>query len=185
LAEALKTFRYDVLNVRAGRTFGSETTLPTREDCQSAGQVIEFIQRHGTDRTLRFVVHPVQKSYFNPLLVGTIALHYSPSAKTVIEFQEMKNNHEGEPRDWPVNIRHTFPFMARMPTAYLSDESRYSLQNISSHVFECYEIAMAIIEIKNSLQSAEENSLTRFRIYRSGRIILQDHRSPDSFAMRR
>src|SRR5579872_4373131 len=174
LAEVLKPFRYDVLNVRAGRTFGSEATLPTR-DCQGAGQVIEFIQSHEADRTLRFVVHPVVKSYFDLLLVGTIALYYSPSAKIMIELQEIQNIDAGEQRDWPVSIRYTFPFMARMPTVYLSDESHYSLQNISSHVFECYEIVIAIIEIKKSLGFPEEDSLTRFRIYRSGRITLQDH----------
>jgi hypothetical protein len=198
LAEVLKPFRYDVLNVRAGRTFGSEATLPTINS-QTAHEVIEFIRSHEADKTLRFVVHPVKKWYFSPLLVGTIALHYSPSAIIIIEFQDAtversqrvlgpvpgQGAHAGEPRDWPVGIRYTFPFMARMPTVYLSDESKYSLQNISSHVLKFYEVATEMVEIKNSLQLPEEESLTRFNIYRSGRMILSDHRSPDSFAMHR
>lgn len=177
-----------IFRVRSGRKRGSELGCPQRT-CRSAKEVERFIKdRWASDKTLEFVIHRVDQSFFEPSFVGTIALFEKVEPMMVIELQAVSKTLVAgmdsgmRPRDWEPVAIYAYPFCRLRPLVHLIDPS-FQSSSVSEPLFRLWRIGREIDSIKRSLygQTVLPESVTRFNIYPNGSILLDDHRHVELF----
>ena len=118
-----------IFRVRSGRKSGSELGSPQRT-CRSSKEAERFIREMWeSDKTLEFVIHRVDESFFAPDFVGTIALFEKVEPMMMIELQAVSKtlvagmDSGARPRDWKVVAIFAYPFYRLQPRVSLIDPS--------------------------------------------------------------
>ncbi len=175
-----------IFRVRSGRRFGSELNCP-QKTCRTIKEVKRFIDKMRTsDDSLEFVIHRVNESYFKPNFVGTIAIFEEPRTEMVIEFQAVSKELVAKidtgvrPRDWKVAATYVYPFLSSLVEVHIFDRS-FNAEALKSVIFQLWGVGKKIDAIKQSLDNNMHETVTRFNIYPSGAVLLDDHRSVSSF----
>lgn len=179
-----------IFRVRSGRKCGSELGSPQRT-CHSAKEVERFIKEAwASDKTLEFVIHRVDQSFFAPDFVGTIALFEKVEPMMVIDLQAVDRilvtsmDSGARPRDWKVVAMYTYPFCRLQPRVHLIDPT-FKSESVSEPLLCLWRIGREIDSVKKSLNgqviTVLPESVTRFNVYPSGAILLDDHRNVGSF----
>lgn len=175
-----------IFRVRSGRRFGEELKCP-QKTCRSVQEIKDFMNKaQAIDSSLEFVIHRVNESYFCPNFVGTIALLERFSPEMVIEFQSVSMelvagiDSGARPRDWKVVACYVYPFLSRLGRS--SIEPGFDTNLIKVALYNFWKIGRKIDSLKQNSGGACEETFTRFNVYPSGAILLDDHRSISSFA---
>ena len=154
--------------VRGGRTIGSELNLPqgTFSDKKELKKFMK--EQKQKDRNMEFVIHRVSPEYFSAPFVGTLAVYNKGDRPGIkIELQEVTRELVNSidtgkrPRDWEASPNLNMDFL-KYPIVVIHE--------IGEQIFGLYE---------NSNKEAE--TYTRFNIYDLGQVLLDDHRSKESF----
>ncbi len=187
----LRRHTSQLFRVRSGRKTGSELGSPQRT-CRSTKEVGRFIaDALVSDNALEFVIHRVNKSFFEPRFVGTIALYEKVKPMMIIDLQAVSRKlvvgmdvGGSRPRDWKVVATYAYPYFGWWPQVRLADPS-FQLDLVSESMHCLWRIGREIGSVKQSLNgqafSELPESVTRFNIYPSGNILLDDHRNVGSF----
>lgn len=179
-----------LFRVRSGRKSGSELGSPQRT-CRSAEEVERFIREAWiSDKSLEFVIHRVDKSFFEATFVGTIALFEKGEPRMMIDLQAVSKtlvagmDNGTRPRDWKVVAVYVYPFYSQRPEVHLLDPS-FQPASVSEPLLHLWRIGSEIDCVKSSLNREDfarlPESVTRFNIYPNGDILLDDHRNVKSF----
>lgn len=146
----------------------------------------EQISKHND---IQFVIHRVNDDYFYPNITGSLAVYNNEDIpKIVIELQqvtrEMLDNIDvgKRPRDWDISVCFEYNFLHKYPQ--VTKYRDINIENIKESISKLYDIGLKIYELYNSM-GLYEASYTRFNIYNDGSIILNDHRSTESFYSKR
>ena len=179
-----------IFRVRSGIYIGPEIGCPQRT-CYSVDEVINFItntQKYNSN--LEFVIHRVNESYFKPIFIGTIAIFEKPEPVMIIDFQAVseeliaKMDSGGpRPRDWEVVATYCYPFFRGSPNVYIL-KSSFRAETIKNSIYYLWEIGRQVNLLMSENYGNFHETVTRFNIYSSGKIILDDHRSLTSFSGR-
>lgn len=180
--------------VRAARSKGLERGAPYKA-CRSANEVKDFIDAvHSADSAWDFVIHRVDKLYYEVVFIGTIALYEEALPMMVIDFQVVPKHAmlalaEGKtivkrPRDWEVAATYMYRYHRLKPELSINDPL-FSTGLMNGHLFQLWRIGRKIDSIKRLLKSQDSmalaESVTRFNIYPNGVILLDDHRNLKAF----
>ena len=172
--------------VRGGRTIGSELNLPqgTFSDKRELEKFMK--EQKQKDRNIEFVIHRVSPEYFSAPFVGTLAVYNKcdrPGIK--IELQEVtmelvNSIDKGKrPRDWEASLILDYEFLSKSPRV-LKKSPNLNMDFLKYPIVVIHEIGEQIFELyENSDKEAE--TYTRFNIYDLGQVLLDDHRSKESF----
>lgn len=171
--------------VRTGRKRGPELNLPqgTFKDIK---ELKEFIRKQSEkDSTMEFVVHRVSPRYFTAPFVGTLTVCNDYTTPRIrIELQKATKQlvsliDKGKrPRDWEVSLILDYKYLARFPRILRKDA--VNLENIKDAIAVIHEVGERIFELYDE-KNQDIETYTRFNIYSLGQVILDDHRSADSF----
>lgn len=182
--ELLKEHK-SIFRVRSGRKFGGELKCP-QKTCRSVQEIKCFMDTaRAIDNGLEFVVHRVDESYFCPDFVGTIALFDRFEPEMAIEFQPVSIklvagiDSGARPRDWEVIACFVYPFLSGPVYARVVPDFDANL--IKTALYRLWQVGRNIDSIKQYSGEACEETVTRFNVYPSGMILLDDHRSISSF----
>lgn len=174
--------------VRAGNKSGSEFNLP-QGTFSNLDDVKEFISKQKERKpSMQFVIHRVSQEYFDAQFVGTIAVYNNKSLPSIrIELQRVTKELVGlidngkRPRDWETCLVLDYEYTSKFPKIRKND--KVNLGELKYSIGALYEIGREIFELYDS-SNKNIDTYTRFNIYGSGKIILDDHRSNDSFISR-
>lgn len=172
--------------VRGGRTTGSELNLPqgTFTDKKELKRFMKEQQKK--DRNMEFVIHRVSPRYFTAPFVGTLAVYNTgdkPSIK--IELQEVTPElvasiDKGKrPRDWEACLILEYEFLNKFPNV-LKKSPNLNMNFLKYPIVVIHEVGEQIFELYEK-EGQEVETYTRFNIYDLGQVILDDHRSKESF----
>ena len=175
--------------VRGGRTIGSELNLPqgTFSDKKELKQFMK--EQKQKDKNMEFVIHRVSPEYFAAPFVGTLAVYNKgdrPSIK--IELQEVTKElvnsiDKGKrPRDWEASLILDYEFLSKSPRI-LKKSSNLNMDFLKYPIVVIHEIREQIFELYEK-SDKEAETYTRFNIYDLGQVLLDDHRSKESFMER-
>ena len=134
-----------------------------------------------------FVLHCIDNAYYYPEYSGTLAVYNdSEYCDIIIELQRVTkelidsmDSSKIRPRDWDICVGFRYRFLHKLPhVVFYQDIDIRHLMYIINDLF------MIGCEIFNSYERERNKtaSYTRFNIYSNGSIILNDHRSLDSFS---
>ncbi len=183
-----------LFRVRSSRRNGSDINAPSKT-CHSVKEVVKFVEDlRSLKQSWEFVIHRVDKAYFTPSFIGTIALFYKVEPQIMIDLQYVPSRdaqaiangayHGQPPRDWKVAAMYTFPFFGRQPWIRIIDPL-FQLSAVSEFIPRLWRIGREIDDVKQSLDdrssAALPESVTRFNLYSDGSILLDDHRNVSSF----
>ena len=172
--------------VRCSSRSGSELKLPmiSINDYDKLVEYIRTLKKRNSD--LDFVIHKVDNNYFYPFFCGTIATYVSGNIPSiVIDIQEVTkemidsmDTNKVRPRDWEVCVSYKYDFMYKKPI--VKKYKNINLELLKEPVTKAFIIGNYIYDwyINNDII---DDSYTRFNIYSDGSIILNDHRSTESF----
>lgn len=176
-----------VWHARTGRRIGSELQTPIRR-CGSINELHIFGDEvFGAYTDAELVVHRVTESFYAPVYVGSIAVYHRPVPVATIEFQAMLTWHGTEdgaarPRDWSPVARYGFPFLSRLPASAEGPAVEAIGRSYRAALAELWDIANHLADRTSRRQDGRpDDTVTRFNVYRSGRVLLDDHRSVKSF----
>ena len=172
--------------VRCSSRSGSELKLPMIS-IYEYDKLIEYIKmQKRKNNDLDFIIHKVDNNYFYPEYCGTIATYVSDNVPSIVidiqritkEMIDSMDTNKVRPRDWKVCVSYKYDFMYRKPTVINYDNVNLELLKepinkafcIGNYIYDWY--------IDNNIN---DDSYTRFNIYKDGSIILNDHRSTESF----
>lgn len=172
--------------VRGARQTGSELNLP-QGTFKTTREVKKFIkEQKQRDNNMQFVIHRVSPEYFAAPFVGTLAVYNnfnSPGIK--IELQKVTKElvasiDKGKrPRDWEASLILDYEFLSKSPKV-LRKSSDLNMNFLKYPIVAIHELGEEIFRIyEESGQEAE--TYTRFNIYNLGQVLLDDHRSKESF----
>lgn len=175
-----------IWRVRGARKTGSELNLP-QGTFNTTRQVKKFIkEQRQRDSNMEFVIHRVSPEYFAAPFVGTLAVYNnfrSPGIK--IELQKVTKElvasiDKGKrPRDWEACLILDYEFLSKSPKV-LRKSSDLNMNFLKYPIVAIHELGEEIFRIyEESGQEAE--TYTRFNIYKLGQVLLDDHRSKESF----
>lgn len=175
--------------VRGGRTTGSELNLPqgTFTDKKELKRFMKEQQQK--DRNMEFVIHRVSPKYFTAPFVGTLAVYNTgdkPSIK--IELQEVTPElvasiDKGKrPRDWEACLILDYEFLNKFPKI-LKKSPNLNMNFLKYPIVVIHEVGEQIFELYEK-EGQEVETYTRFNIYDFGQVLLDDHRSKESFMER-
>lgn len=175
--------------VRGGRTTGSELNLPqgTFTDKKELKRFMKEQQQK--DRNMEFVIHRVSPKYFTAPFVGTLAVYNigdKPSIK--IELQEVTPElvasiDKGKrPRDWEACLILDYEFLNKFPKI-LKKSPNLNMNFLKYPIVVIHEVGEQIFELYEK-EGQEVETYTRFNIYDFGQVLLDDHRSKESFMER-
>lgn len=175
-----------IWRVRGARKTGSELNLP-QGTFNTTRQVKKFIkEQRQRDSNMEFVIHRVSPEYFAAPFVGTLAVYNNfnnPGIK--IEFQKVTKelvdsiDKGNRPRDWEACLILDYEFLSKSPKV-LRKSSDLNMNFLKYPIVAIHELGEEIFRIyEESGQEAE--TYTRFNIYNLGQVLLDDHRSKESF----
>lgn len=175
-----------IWRVRGARKTGSELNLP-QGTFNTTSQVKKFMkEQKQRDSNMEFVIHRVSPEYFAAPFVGTLAVYNNfnnPGIK--IELQKVTKElvasiDKGKrPRDWEACLILDYEFLSKSPKV-LRKSLDLDMNFLKYPIVAIHELGEEIFKIyEESGQEAE--TYTRFNIYNLGQVILDDHRSKESF----
>lgn len=175
--------------VRGARKIGSELNLP-QGTFFTPWQVKKFMkEQKQRDSNMEFVIHRVSPEYFTAPFVGTLAVYNNcnnPGIK--IELQKVtkdlvKSIDKGKrPRDWEACLILDYEFLSKSPKV-LRKSSDLNMNFLKYPIMAIHELGEEIFKIYED-NGQEAETYTRFNIYNLGQVILDDHRSKESFIER-
>ncbi len=172
--------------VRGGRTVGSELNLPqgTFSDKRKLKKFMKEQQQK--DRNMEFVIHRVSPEYFTAPFVGTLAVYNTGDRPGIrIELQEVTKDlvasiDKGKrPRDWEACLILDYEFLSKSPKI-LKKSPNLNMDFLKYPIVVIHEVGEQIFELYEH-SGQESETYTRFNIYNLGQVILDDHRSKESF----
>lgn len=172
--------------VRGARKTGSELNLP-QGTFLTPWQVKKFMkEQKQRDSNMEFVIHRVSPEYFTAPFVGTLAVYNNcnnPGIK--IELQKVtkdlvKSIDKGKrPRDWEACLILDYEFLSKSPKV-LRKSSDLNMNFLKYPIVAIHELGEEIFKIYEE-NGQEAETYTRFNIYNLGQVVLDDHRSKESF----
>lgn len=180
-----------VWRVRGGRRTGSELNLPQGTFTNTRDLKKFMKEEQKRDLNMEFVIHRVSPEYFAAPFVGTLAVYNNcdrPSIK--IELQKATKDlvasiDKGKrPRDWEACLILDYEFLSKSPKVLKKDPDLdmdflkhplVVIHEIGEEIFALYD------ENGQEFGDQEAETYTRFNIYNLGQVVLDDHRSRDSF----
>ena len=179
----------NIWRVRGGRTIGSELNLPqgTFSDKKELKKFMK--EQKQKDRNIEFVIHRVSPEYFAAPFVGTLAVYNNGDIPGIkIELQEVTKElvesiDKGKrPRDWEASLILDYEFLSKSPKV-LKKSSNLNMDFLKYPIVVIHEIGEQIFDLYEK-NGQETETYTRFNIYNLGQVILDDHRSKESFLER-
>ena len=174
--------------VRTGVTTGSELNLPqgTFDNTTSLKRFMEE-QKH-RNSNMEFVIHRVSPKYFAAPFVGTLAVYNNNNLPSIkIELQKVTKDlvnsiDKGKrPRDWEACLILDYEYLNRFPKIRRNND--VDLESLKSSIMVIHEVGEQVFEIYDRKRENVE-TYTRFNVYDLGQVVLDDHRSSDSFISR-
>lgn len=172
--------------VRGARQIGSELNLP-QGTFKTTREVKKFIkEQKQRDNNMEFVIHRVSPEYFAAPFVGTLAVYNnfnSPGIK--IELQKVTKElvasiDKGKrPRDWEACLILDYEFLSKSPKV-LRKLPDLNMDFLKYPIVAIHELGEEIFRIYEE-NGQEAETYTRFNIYNLGQVLLDDHRSKESF----
>lgn len=173
-----------IWRVRTGKRIGSELNTP-QGTFKKIDEIKKFIQENKNSNT-QFVIHRVTPDYFKAPFVGTIAVYnnyLAPSIKIEVQkvTQELVDSIDKKkrPRDWDSCLILEYEFLKQSPKIW-KKEADLNLQPLKAPIYQLYQIGEQIFKYYEK-EGKVIDTYTRFNIYDSGQVLLDDHRSSDSF----
>lgn len=176
-----------IWRVRAGRKYGSELSLPqgSFRDPAKLREYLDVMLKSNPD--MEFVIHRVSPEYFSALFVGTIACYNSYNKPGFrIELQrvtkELVNSIDSggkRPRDWDACLILDYEYLSKAPKI-LKKDAGFDVSKFKESIMQLYEIGEEIFNYYDRKRIVDD-TYTRFNIYNSGQVLLDDHRSASSF----
>lgn len=174
-----------ICRIRAGNKYGSELSLP-QATCENEEELQQFIKENKQKNSdMEFVIHRVTPKYFEAPYVGTIAVHNNKNHPSMrIELQRVTKDlvdaiDTGKrPRDWETCLILEYEFLNKFPK--IRKNKDVNLESVKAAIMNLYNVGIKIFEIYEKTGKDIE-TYTRFNAYSSGEILLDDHRSNESF----
>ncbi len=175
--------------VRAGNKIGSELNLP-QGTFSDIDEIRKFIEENKiANPNMEYVIHRVSQKYFAAPFVGTLAVYNSGDVPTIrIELQKVTKElvesiDKGKrPRDWEACLILDYDFLYKYPRI-LKKSDGVNLEELKNAIMVIHEVGEKIFNIYEK-KGEKTDSYTRFNIYELGKVILDDHRSSESFISR-
>ena len=172
--------------VRGGRTIGSELNLP-QGTFSDKNELKKFMkEQKQKDKNMEFVIHRVSSEYFSAPFVGTLAVYNKGDRPGIkIELQEVTKElvnsiDKGKrPRDWEASLILDYEFLSKAPKV-LKKSSNLNMDFLKYPIVVIHEIGEQIFDLYEK-NGQEAETYTRFNIYDLGQVLLDDHRSKESF----
>ena len=175
-----------IWRVRAGKRTGSELKLP-QGSFKTSREAKKFMkEQKQRDSNMEFVIHRVSPEYFSAPFVGTLAVYNNcdrPSIK--IELQKVTKelvasiDKGNRPRDWEACLILDYEFLSRAPKV-LKKDPNLDMNFLKYPIVVIHELGEQIFELYDK-NGQETETYTRFNIYNLGQVVLDDHRSRESF----
>lgn len=175
-----------IWRVRGGRKVGSELNLP-QGTFKTTKELKKFMkEQKQRDSNMEFVIHRVSPEYFTAPFVGTLAVYNNydkPGIK--IEIQQVTKElvdaiDKGKrPRDWEASLILDYEFLSKSPKV-LKKKSGINMDFLKYPIVVIHEIGEEIFKLYEE-NGQEAETYTRFNIYDLGQVVLDDHRSSESF----
>ena len=180
-----------IWRVRGGHKIGSELNMPqgSFKDIISLKRYMKEQQRK--DANMEFVIHSVSPKYFTAPFVGTLAVynnHQNPGMRIELQkvTRELVENIDKKggkrPRDWEASLILDYEFLSKSPRI-LKKSSNLNMDFLKYPIVVIHEIGEQIFELYEK-SDKEAETYTRFNIYDLGQVLLDDHRSKESFMER-
>ena len=175
-----------IWRVRGGRKIGSELNLP-QGTFKTPKELKKFMkEQKQKDSNMEFVIHRVSPEYFTAPFVGTLAVYNNcdrPGIK--IEIQQATKElvdsiDKGKrPRDWEASLILDYEFLSKSPKV-LKKKAGLNMDFLKYPIVVIHEIGEEIFKLYEE-NGQEAETYTRFNIYDLGQVVLDDHRSKESF----
>ena len=180
-----------IWRVRGGHKIGSELNMPqgSFKDIISLKRYMKEQQRK--DANMEFVIHSVSPKYFTAPFVGTLAVynnHQNPGMRIELQkvTRELVENIDKKggkrPRDWEACLILDYEFLSKSPTV-LKRDPNVDINFLKYSIVAIHEVGEEIFALYEEKQE-EAETYTRFNIYNLGQVVLDDHRSKESFISR-
>ena len=172
--------------VRCANKNGSELKLPMISiyDFDTLKEYIKIQKQQNND--FNFIIHKVDNNYFYPNFCGTIATYVNSNIPGIVidiqrvtkEMIDLMDTSKVRPRDWEVCVSYKYDFMYKIP--FVINYGNVNLELLKEPINKAFYIGSYIYDwyVTNDIY---EDSYTRFNIYKDCSIILNDHRSTESF----
>ena len=142
----------------------------------------------GSELNMEFVIHSVSPEYFAAPFVGTLAV-YNDFKNPGIRIELQKVTKElvesidkgNRPRDWEVSLILDYDFRYKFPRIRKNDN--IDLEKVKYPIAVIHEIGEEIFNFYDK-KGQVIDTYTRFNIYDLGQVLLDDHRSSESFVPR-
>lgn len=179
----------EIWRVRGGRKTGSELSLP-QGSFRNVKEAKKFMkEQQKRDSGMEFVIHRVLPEYFAAPFVGTLAV-YNQVDKPGIRIELQKVTKElvdsidkgKRPRDWEACLILDYEFLNRFPKIVKKD-SDLNMDFLKYPILVIHEVGEEIFKLYEENGQINE-TYTRFNIYDLGQVLLDDHRSRESFMER-
>ena len=185
----IKEYENQLWRVRAGNKSGSELNLP-QGTFSNTNELRKFIEKNRiSNPNMEYVIHRVTPEYFAAPFVGTLAVYNSGDVPTIrIELQKVTKElvesiDKGKrPRDWEVCLVLNYDFLYKFPKILKKSDS-VNLEEVKNAIIVIHEVGEQIFDIYER-KGERTDSYTRFNIYNLGKVVLDDHRSSESFLSR-
>lgn len=175
-----------IWRIRGGKKIGSELNLP-QGTFKTPKNLKKFMkEQKQRDSNMEFVIHRVSPEYFTAPFVGTLAVYNNydkPGIK--IEIQQVTKElvdsiDKGKrPRDWEASLILDYEFLSKFPKV-LKKKSGLNMDFLKYPIVVIHEIGEEIFKLYEE-NGQEAETYTRFNIYDLGQVVLDDHRSSESF----
>ena len=174
--------------VRTGAITGSELNLP-QGTFDNTGSLRSFIgEQKRRNSNMEFVIHRVSPKYFAAPFVGTLAVYNNNNLPSIkIELQKVTKDlvdsiDKGKrPRDWEACLILDYEYLNRFPR--IRKKNDVDLESLKNAIMVIHEVGEQVFEIYDK-QGKDIETYTRFKVYDLGQVVLDDHRSSDSFISR-
>lgn len=175
-----------IWRVRGGKKTGSEVKLP-QGSFKTGRDIKRFMkEQQKRDSNMEFVIHKVSPEYFTAPFVGTLAV-YNKGDRPGIRIELQKVTKElvasidkgNRPRDWEACLILDYEFLSKSPKI-LKKDPHLNMDFLKHPILVIHELGEKIFEL-NEKDGDEVETYTRFNIYNMGQVLLDDHRSRDSF----
>ena len=175
-----------IWRVRGGRRTGSELNLP-QGTFNTPKELKKFMkEQKQRDNNMEFVIHRVSPEYFAAPFVGTLAVYNNCDRPRIrIELQQVTKElvasiDKGKrPRDWEACLILDYEFLSKSPII-LKKNAGLIMDFLKYPIVVIHEIGEEIFKLYEE-NGQEAETYTRFNIYNLGQVVLDDHRSRESF----
>ncbi len=177
-----------IWRVRGASKIGSELNMPmgSFKDVKLLKQFMKEQKKRNSN--MEFVIHSVSPEYFAAPFVGTLAV-YNDFKNPGIRIELQKVTKElvesidkgNRPRDWEVSLILDYDFRYKFPRIRKNDN--IDLEKVKYPIAVIHEIGEEIFNFYDK-KGQVIDTYTRFNIYDLGQVLLDDHRSSESFVPR-